>query len=185
MSLENKPLSVGFVGLRHLHPRSYVPILNAVPGLNLVAVADADTAVADGFAKDFPVRKYYDWREMIERERLDLALLFLPHVECPEAAEACAAKGIHMIVEKPMAASAEGCRRIVDARAQGPRAALHPLCVALPSGGAADEEVRRRGRPRPHCGLRGPLRRGAPAALYRRQRGLDAGEGPQRRRPHV
>ena len=115
MSLENKPLSVGFVGLRHLHPRSYVPILNAVPGLNLVAVADADTAVADGFAKDFPVRKYYDWREMIERERLDLALLFLPHVECPEAAEACAAKGIHMIVEKPMAASAEGCRRIVDA----------------------------------------------------------------------
>ena len=90
MSLENKPLSVGFVGLCHLHPRSYVPILNAVPGLNLVAVADADTAVADGFAKDFPVRKYYDWREMIEQEQLDLALLFLPHAECPEAAVACA-----------------------------------------------------------------------------------------------
>jgi predicted dehydrogenase len=115
MSVENKPLNVAFVGLCHLHPRSYVPILKAVPGLNLIAVADGNTAVADGFAKDFPVRKYSGWREMIDKEQLDLAMLFLPHAECPEAAEACAAKGIHLIVEKPMAASAAGCRRIVEA----------------------------------------------------------------------
>lgn len=119
MSDENRSLSVGMVGLSHLHPRSYVPLIAALPGLKLAAVADANAAVLDGFVKDVPVRGYSDWREMIEKERLDLALLFLPHSECPDAAVACAERGIHLVVEKPMAASAAGCRRIVEAARKG------------------------------------------------------------------
>lgn len=115
MSRNDGALSVGILGLRHLHPRSYVPLISAVDGLNLVAAAESDAAVLEAFAKDIPVRPYGDWREMIAKERLDLALLFLPHVECPDAAVACAEKGIHLVVEKPMAASAAGCRRIVEA----------------------------------------------------------------------
>jgi predicted dehydrogenase len=115
MSREDRPLSVGIVGLRHLHPRSYVPLVSAVEGMKLVAAADSDAAVLDGFVKDIPVSGYGSWQEMIEKERLDLALVFLPHSECPDAAVACAEHGIHLVVEKPMAASAAGCRRIVEA----------------------------------------------------------------------
>ena len=108
-------LAVGFIGLSHLHPRSYMPLFDAVPGAEVVAVADATPSVLDGFTKDFPVRGYADWRAMLEKEHLDLALLFLPHVECPDAAVACAERGIHLVVEKPMAASADGMRRMKDA----------------------------------------------------------------------
>jgi len=110
-----KQLSVGILGLCHLHPRSYMPLFAAIPGVDVVAVADGNAAVLEGFTKDFAVRGYADWREMIEKEKLDIAILFLPHVECPDAAVACADKGIHLIVEKPMAASAEGVRRMIAA----------------------------------------------------------------------
>jgi UDP-N-acetyl-2-amino-2-deoxyglucuronate dehydrogenase len=111
----SRELSVGIIGLCHLHPRSYVPLVSAVEGMKLAAAADSNAAVLEGFVKDIPVNGYADWREMIEKERLDLALMFLPHAECPDAAVACAEGGIHLVVEKPMAASAAGCRRMVEA----------------------------------------------------------------------
>lgn len=112
------PLSVAIIGLGHLHPRSYVPIIRAVPELDLVAAADSNPDLLAAFAKDFDLRAYTDWRQMIAAEKLDLAIIFLPHAECPAAAQACAARGIHLLVEKPMAASAEGCRAIVEAARQ-------------------------------------------------------------------
>jgi predicted dehydrogenase len=109
------PLSVAIIGLGHLHPRSYVPIIKAVEDLNLVAAADANADLLAAFGKDFNLRTYADWREMIAKEKLDLAIIFLPHAQCPAAAVACAERGIHLLVEKPMAATAEGCRCIVAA----------------------------------------------------------------------
>lgn len=111
-------VSVGFIGLCHLHPRSYMPLFEAVEGIRVAAVADENDAVLGAFTRDFPVRGYADWREMIDRERLDLAAIFLPHAACPEAAIACAERGIHVLVEKPMAASAAGVERMIAAARQ-------------------------------------------------------------------
>lgn len=109
------PLSVGLFGLSHLHPRSYMPLCQAVEDLHVTAVSDNNHGMLEGFTRDFPVRGYADWREMLERESLDLALFFLPHVECPDAAVAAAERGVHLVVEKPMAADAEGVRRMIAA----------------------------------------------------------------------
>lgn len=108
-------LSVGILGLCHLHPRSYMPILQAVEGMKVVAAADANEAVLEAFARDFHLHPFTDWQVMIEAERLDLAVLFLPHAQCPEAAIACAQHGINLLIEKPMAASSEGLRRTIAA----------------------------------------------------------------------
>jgi len=74
--------------------------------------------VLEAFVKDFPVRAYHDWRVMLEAERLDLAAIFLPHVACPEAALACAERGIHLLIEKPMAAGSAGLRPVLEAARQ-------------------------------------------------------------------
>jgi predicted dehydrogenase len=92
-----------------------MPHFESLDGVDVVAVADSNSEVLDGFTRDFPVRGYRDWRDMLEKEKLDIAVIFLPHVECPEAAEACAKRGIHLIVEKPMAASASGVQRMISA----------------------------------------------------------------------
>jgi predicted dehydrogenase len=103
------------IGLSHLHPRAYMPTFSAVPDLDVTAVAESDTGLLDAFVKDFGLRRYTDWRDMLQRERLDLAIIFLPHAACPDAAVACAERGIHVLVEKPMAATADGVRRMIAA----------------------------------------------------------------------
>jgi predicted dehydrogenase len=52
---------------------------------------------------------------MLEREKIDVAYVFLPHCDCDEAAVACAEKGIHVVVEKPVASTSEKAARIADA----------------------------------------------------------------------
>lgn len=111
------PLYAGLIGLCHLHPRSYMPILKAA-GFDVLCAADPNEAVLDAFAQEFHVRAYHDWRVMLEAERLDLAAVFLPHAACPEAALACAARGVHLLIEKPMAAGSAGLRPVIGAARQ-------------------------------------------------------------------
>jgi len=108
-------LKVGIVGLRHLHPRAYMPVFSAAPGWEVVAAAESDRSMLEGFGNDFGVTTYSNWRAMIEKESLDLAAIFLPHSECPAAAIACAQRGINVMVEKPMAASSEDLRKVIAA----------------------------------------------------------------------
>ncbi|MGP8246948.1 MAG: Gfo/Idh/MocA family protein [Bryobacteraceae bacterium] len=115
---EAAPLTVGLIGLCHLHPRSYMASFGSVAGMEVVAAADHSRVVLESFTKDFALRGYSDWREMLDKEPLDLAAVFLPHSECPDAAVECAARGVHVLVEKPMAASAEGVRRMIAAAGQ-------------------------------------------------------------------
>ncbi|MFH1740065.1 MAG: Gfo/Idh/MocA family oxidoreductase [bacterium] len=110
-----KTLSVGIIGLQHLHPRSYMPLFKAVEETRVVAVAEPRQDLREGFAKDFDVRGYPSWEEMIDKESLDLVAIFLPHVDCPDVAVACAEKGLHLIVEKPIAAHLEGAQKIAAA----------------------------------------------------------------------
>lgn len=111
----SKRLQVALIGLGHLHPRTYMPHFQATENTEVVAVSDPLEELRVGFEQDFGVHAYADWRDLLAREKVDLAYLFLPHVECPDAAVACAEKGIHLVVEKPVANTAAGARRIVAA----------------------------------------------------------------------
>jgi len=115
MSNEKRVLNVGIVGLAHLHPRLYMPIFAAGEQTQVVAVAEGDNELRGAFCKDFNINGYPDVQAMLGQEDLDIAAIFLPHVDCPDAAVACAEKGVHLMVEKPMAASAEQASRIVAA----------------------------------------------------------------------
>ncbi len=109
------PLRVAVIGLGHLHPRSYMPHFRAVKALEVVAVSERLEPLRAEFAREFGVPSYAGWAELLAAEAFDLAYIFLPHNECPAAAVACAEKGIHVVVEKPVANTAAGARQIVDA----------------------------------------------------------------------
>lgn len=110
-----KQLSVGIIGLQHLHPRSYMPLFDVVQETRVIAVAEPRASLRDQFAEDFGLRGYETWEEMIEKESLDIAAIFLPHVDCPPVAVACAEKGLHLIIEKPIAADCQGAKEIAAA----------------------------------------------------------------------
>lgn len=115
MSSSERVVKVGLIGLRHLHPRAYMGSFRAAGGFQVVAAAESDRGVLDRFAAEFGLRGYRDWRSLVDSEQLDLAAIFLPHADCPEAAAACAERGIHVMVEKPMAASSAALREAIAA----------------------------------------------------------------------
>ena len=110
-----KPLQVAIVGLGHLHPRSYMTLFKAEPRTQVVAACDAGAELRQAFGKDFGVAIYANVTELLAAQRIDLAAIFLPHADCPDAAAKCAAAGANLMVEKPMAASAAGARAIIAA----------------------------------------------------------------------
>lgn len=111
----NNDLRVGILGLRHLHPASYLPLFEQTDGATVVVAADTDDAVRAAFQQEHGIRTCESWETLLDRVEIDLAVVFLPHVECPDAVVACAEKGIHVIDEKPMAATSEGAERLVAA----------------------------------------------------------------------
>ncbi len=124
------PLKVAIVGLQHLHPRSYMLHFQALNTLQVVAVSDPMQSLRAGFEHDFGVNAYADWRSLLANEAVDLAYIFLPHDECPAAAGACAAKGVHAVVEKPVANTARALARLSTP------AAAHRSCSARRMFGA-------------------------------------------------
>jgi len=115
MNNSGRVLSVGIVGLAHLHPRLYVPLFEAVATTQVTAVAERDARLRDSFCADFGVTGYETIEAMLDAQKPDVAAIFLPHADCPAAAKLCAEAGVHLMVEKPMAADVQGAQRIVEA----------------------------------------------------------------------
>jgi predicted dehydrogenase len=62
-----------------------------------------------------PVEIYTDWREMLDRAPMDAVLICTPHHLHTEPAVAALERGLHVLVEKPMALTAEDAWSMVEA----------------------------------------------------------------------
>lgn len=108
----DSPLRVALLGLRHLHPEHYLPLFERLPGVTVVAAMEEDATRRSAFAAKHALPTYPDLGTLLTEHSPDIAAIFLPHDECPAAAVKCAEVGLHLMVEKPFAASAEGARLI-------------------------------------------------------------------------
>ena len=94
------------------HARAYA--LN--PLTKIVALADTDPENRELFCGRFGVPGYADYREMLEREEIDIAAPILPVRPNPDVVIGCAEAGVKAILcEKPMAVSLEDADRMVAA----------------------------------------------------------------------
>ena len=58
---------------------------------------------------------YIDWREMLDKENLDAVLITTPNNYHAEPAIAVLEKGLHVLVEKPMALTIKDAEAVIDA----------------------------------------------------------------------
>ena len=107
-----EPLRVGLVGagwVSNPHAEGWLAVNGKA---QVVAVADIDLAAANELCRLLNARAYADYRDMLERERIDAIDICVPphlHVEIVGAA---AAKGIHILCEKPLARDMEEAKQI-------------------------------------------------------------------------
>lgn len=100
-------IGVGAMGGNHAR------VYNELEGVELAAVADADTRRGEAAARRFKVPAYGDYREMLTREKPDLVSVAVPtslhHPVTLETAD----RGIHVLVEKPIASTVEQAQEMI------------------------------------------------------------------------
>ena len=120
---------LGVIGFAHMHVNTLIDRFAELPNVEWVACADTVPAVPS-ISEEPSTRKanvkraqehtgipkvYEDYREMLEKEGFDTIIFCPENARHGEVAEAIAAAGVHMLTEKPMAASLSGALRMVRA----------------------------------------------------------------------
>lgn len=114
-------IGVGTIGATN------VPALMAMPEVEIVAIANRTVAKAQNLCEKLGLQcpVYSDWREMLTAEKPEAVLIQLyndMHFECFME---CARRGIHILVEKPLANRYEDCLKMIEAaRGNGIRASV-------------------------------------------------------------
>lgn len=80
----------------------------------LVAIADLKEEARNKAARDYGVTPYADFREMIEKEKLDAISVVTPDAFHADIVVAGLEMGCHVLCEKPMATTLEDCYRILE-----------------------------------------------------------------------
>lgn len=94
---------------------SHFRAFKEVDEIEFVAVADISAEARAEIEGEYGVKGYEDYKDLLAQEKPDAVLVALPHFLHVEAALAAVDAGAHILVEKPLAITSEGCNRIIDA----------------------------------------------------------------------
>jgi predicted dehydrogenase len=105
---------IGVIGAGWWAVVNHIPVLQALPGCEVVAVnrlgADELRAVSEKFGV---AAAFEDWRAMLDAVPMDGVVISSPHVVHFEHARAALEKGCHVLVEKPLTTNAAEARALV------------------------------------------------------------------------
>lgn len=125
---------IGVIGFAHMHVNHLVERFAVHTQADLAACADTAPLVPElrtahytrGWnlrhaLEDLGVpRAFDDYKEMLDQEELDIVICCSENAQHPAVVEACAQKGVHVLIEKPMASSLQdGLSMARSARAAG------------------------------------------------------------------
>ncbi len=111
-----KKYRVGIASMVHDHIWGEINHWNTVPNAEIVAAGDVNPPLLEKIKEQAGVERLYSsWQEMIEKEELDVVQAGSENNAASDIVEAAAAKGIHVISEKPMSARLSQANRMVAA----------------------------------------------------------------------
>ena len=100
--------------------RNHLRVLNDLEQAELVGLADVDEATAQRAARPYGVAHYMDYEKLLDEQQPQAAEVAVPTVLHREVALEATARGIHLLVEKPVAHTVEEGREMIEAaRAAG------------------------------------------------------------------
>jgi len=111
-----KTYRVGVAMMVHDHVWGELAHWGKLPNAQLVAAADPNEPLRDKVKTQYGVGRLYEsWREMLDREELDLLQVASENATAADIVEVAAAKGVHLVIEKPMAARLSQADRMLRA----------------------------------------------------------------------
>ena len=111
-----EPMKVGLVGTGGISNRHMIPYLDHPDRVRLTAVCDIVESLAQEYAKKAGVEAIYlDFDKMLRKADIDAVDICTGHSSHAPLAIAAAKAGKHVIVEKAMAHTLQGCRDMIEA----------------------------------------------------------------------
>jgi predicted dehydrogenase len=109
-------LRVALLGCGRIAQLSHLKVLTADPDVQVVAMADPDKNARDWAAGVVPSAKVHaDFRELLRDGGADAVIVALPTPLHKDAAVQALQSGLHLYLEKPIAATPADAREIIDA----------------------------------------------------------------------
>ncbi len=109
MSLKTAVIGVGMMG------RNHARIYSELPDAVLVGVADANEAAAREVTERYGGRYYADYRQLLDTEKPDAVSIAVPTEDHVQVALHAIERGMHILLEKPIAYSEEQAEHIIAA----------------------------------------------------------------------
>jgi predicted dehydrogenase len=117
-----EPLKLGIAGLEHGHVAGFLRRGLARADVQLAGIAERDQAVAARYVKNFkldPALVYPSLEEMLDKAKPQAVATMTNTFDHKRVVEVCAARGVHVMMEKPLAVSVEHGRAIAEAARKG------------------------------------------------------------------
>lgn len=106
-------MKIGIMSLAHLHAEAYLHNLRAVPGLEMMGLADEDPARGQHFAGKFNARLFPSYETLLA-EQPDGVVVCSENANHRPLVEMAARAGVHVLSEKPLATNLPDAQAMVD-----------------------------------------------------------------------
>jgi UDP-N-acetylglucosamine 3-dehydrogenase len=109
MSARVAVIGIGSMG------RNHARVYTELPEATLVGVADANEAAAAQIARRYGTESYTDYIRLLDEQKPEAVTIAVPTVDHLEVALAVIERGIHLLIEKPIAFTGDEARQIIQA----------------------------------------------------------------------
>ncbi len=116
------PLRLGIVGLEHDHAHGFIPGATSRQDTQLVGIAESDPDLVRRYASQYNLKTnlfYPNLEKMLQSTNPQAIATFTSTFAHPAVVELCAARGVHVMMEKPLAVNMAHARRIETAARKG------------------------------------------------------------------
>ena len=100
-------IGVGSMGTNHLR------VYTELEGVKVVGASDVSQQRLDDVGTKFGVNTYTDYRQMLEKEKPDAVSITVPTADHETVATFALNQGVHLLVEKPIAATVDEGQRMI------------------------------------------------------------------------
>ena len=120
----NEPLRAGVIGVGAMG-QHHVRVYREIPGVELVGIADADEKQRANLSQRHNVTGYSDFRQLFDEAKPQVVTVAVPTALHFEVASAAIERGIHVLIEKPIAETEADGQALIEL------AATHGVVLAV------------------------------------------------------
>ena len=119
---DNPPVRFAIFGLSHDHAAGFIPRTRGRRDIQLAGIVESDPKLVDRYSKQFQLETnlfFASLEELLAKTNVQAVATFTSTFEHRRVVEMCAPRGLHVMMEKPLAVNLEDARAIEAAATKG------------------------------------------------------------------